>query len=180
MEQRLSAKDWLDQGLRTLSKSGFSALKADPLAKQLGVSRGSFYWHFADVAAFHAALLKHWHQVAAEQIIADLEAVPDESAALPQLLQRAFRGRPPTEAAMRSWATHDARVRRAVQEIDARRMSYVEALLAKSGLPPVAAAARARLLYWAFVGFALSEKPLSPVQQEALTAEILRIASDPA
>src|SRR5213080_4575890 len=60
MTEQLSAKDWLDQGLKTLSERGFTALKAEPLAKALGVSRGSFYWHFADVGAFHTAILKHW------------------------------------------------------------------------------------------------------------------------
>src|SRR5205814_4312759 len=74
MADQLSAKDWLDQGLKALAKSGFTALKAEPLAKAMGVSRGSFYWHFADIGAFHAAILKHWREVAAEQIIADLEA----------------------------------------------------------------------------------------------------------
>ena len=70
MADQLSAKDWLDQGLKTLARSGFTALKAEPLAKAMGVSRGSFYWHFADIGAFHAAILKHWREVAAEQIIA--------------------------------------------------------------------------------------------------------------
>ena len=74
MADQLSAKDWLDQGLKTLAESGFTALKAEPLAKAMGVSRGSFYWHFADIGAFHAAILKHWREVAAEQVIANLEA----------------------------------------------------------------------------------------------------------
>ncbi len=51
MADQLSAKDWLDQGLKTLAESGYTALKAEPLAKAMGVSRGSFYWHFADVEA---------------------------------------------------------------------------------------------------------------------------------
>ena len=54
MSDQLSAKDWVDQGLKALASSGFTALKAEPLAKALRVSRGSFYWHFADIAAFHA------------------------------------------------------------------------------------------------------------------------------
>ena len=57
MTDQLSAQDWLDQGLKTLADSGFTALKAEPLAKAMGVSRGSFYWHFADIGAFHAAIL---------------------------------------------------------------------------------------------------------------------------
>ena len=43
MADQLSAKDWIDEGLKALVKHGFTALKAEPLAKALGVSRGSFY-----------------------------------------------------------------------------------------------------------------------------------------
>ena len=74
MNDQLTASDWLDQGLKTLAKDGFTALKAEPLAKAMRVSRGSFYWHFADIAAYHAAILARWHEVAAEQIIANVEA----------------------------------------------------------------------------------------------------------
>ena len=90
MNDQLSAKDWLDQGLKTLAKSGFTALKAEPLAKAMGVSRGSFYWHFADIAAYHAAILKHWHEVAAEQIIANVEAASKDENPLAVLLRRVF------------------------------------------------------------------------------------------
>src|SRR3954447_15938205 len=74
MTDKLSATDWLDQELRTLAESGFTALKAEPLAKAMGVSRGSFYWHFADIGAYHAAILERWREVATEQIIAGVEA----------------------------------------------------------------------------------------------------------
>src|ERR1700728_5318779 len=87
MTDQLSAKDWLDQGLKALAARGFTALKAEPLAKAMGVSRGSFYWHFADVEAFHAAILKHWREVAAEQVIANLEAASDHGSPLPLLLR---------------------------------------------------------------------------------------------
>ena len=90
MADQLSAKDWLDLGLRTLAKSGFTALKAEPLAKAMGVSRGSFYWHFKDIGAYHAAILKHWREVAAEQIIANLEASSKHDNPLLLLLRRTF------------------------------------------------------------------------------------------
>ncbi len=177
MADQLSAKDWLDQGLKTLAKGGFTALKADPLAKAMGVSRGSFYWHFADVGAFHAELLKYWREVAAEQIIADVEAASDDGEALQRLLRRVFRTKPPIEAAIRSWATHDPAVRKAVQAIDARRLSYVIGLLEKSGLTADAARARAHIFYWAFVGFALSDKPLTPEQQDAVIEQLVGLAT---
>src|SRR5437879_3305034 len=177
MTDQLSATDWLDQGLRTLAASGFTALKAEPLAKALGVSRGSFYWHFADVGAFHTAILKHWREVAAEQIIANLEAASDHHDRLPLLLRQAFGGKLALENAVRTWATVDPAARSAVQAIDRRRLSYVERMLRASGLSPGAARARAQILYWAFIGFALSDKPLERARQRAVLDELLRMAS---
>src|SRR5215475_11755671 len=119
MKDQLSAQDWLDQGLKTLAVSGFTALKAEPLAKAMGVSRGSFYWHFADIGAYHAAILARWREVAAEQIIANLEAVRGEDP-LAVLLRLTFGSKLTLEKAVRSWAAHDARARAAVVAIDRR------------------------------------------------------------
>ena len=93
MTEQLSVKDWLDQGLKTLAKHGFTALKAEPLAKAMGVSRGSFYWHFADIGAYRTAILNHWREVAAEQVIAELETIPEGGDALALLLRRTFSAR---------------------------------------------------------------------------------------
>lgn len=177
MTDQLSAKDWLDQGLRTLAEKGFTALKADPLAKAMGVSRGSFYWHFADIGAFHAAILKHWREVAAEQIIANLEAASDDANPLQLLLRQAFGAKLALEKAVRTWGTLDPLARSAVQAIDRRRLSYVESLLRASGLSADVARARAQILYWAFLGYALSDQPLPKAKRQAVLDELLRIAS---
>src|SRR3954470_2639705 len=175
--EQLSARDWLDQGLETLVKSGFTALKAEPLAKAMGVSRGSFYWHFADIAAFHAAILKHWSEVATEQVIAGLEATPKDRSALAVLLRGAFSSRPALENAVRTWATVDAGARAAVQAIDLRRIGYIEVLLKQAGLSAEVARARAQILYWTFVGYALSEHALPKARQQAVLDELLRMAA---
>jgi AcrR family transcriptional regulator len=177
MTDQLSAKDWLDQGLRTLAKSGFTALKAEPLAKAMGVSRGSFYWHFADIGAYHIAILKYWRDVAAEQIIAGLEASSKDENPLLLLLRQAFGGKPALENAVRTWATVDPSARTAVQAIDRRRLGYLETLLKQAGLAPDLARARAQILYWAFLGFAQTDKPLPKAKQNTVLDELLRIAS---
>jgi AcrR family transcriptional regulator len=176
MKDQLSARDWLDRGLKVLARNGFTALKADPLAKAMGVSRGSFYWHFADVGAFHAALLKHWHEVAAEQIIAEVEAASPGHQALELLLRRAFGERMKLEGAVRTWASIDPAARAAVQTIDRRRLDYIEHLLRQAGLPADVAGARAQILYWGFLGFALSEVPASKDRQHMILDELLLMA----
>jgi len=176
MKDQLSATDWLDRGLKVLARNGFTALKADPLAKAMGVSRGSFYWHFADVGAFHVALLKHWHEVAAEQIIAEVEATSPGRQALELLLRRAFGERLKLEGAVRTWASIDPAARAAVQAIDRRRLDYIEHLLGQAGLPADVACARAQILYWAFLGFALSQQPLPEERQQMILDELLLAA----
>jgi len=177
MADQLSAKDWLDQGLKTLARRGYTALKAEPLAKTLGVSRGSFYWHFTDVEAFHAAVLKHWREVAAEQIIAGVEASAGNDNPLRVLLRRVFGERLALENAVRSWALVDAGARAAVQAIDRRRLGYVEGLLRASGLSTEMVRARAQVLYWAFLGFALSDQTLTRARRTAILDEMLLMAS---
>ncbi len=96
---------------------------------------------------------------------------------LPLLLRQAFAGKLALENAVRTWATLDPLARGAVRAIDRRRLSYVESLLRASGLSSKAARARAQILYWAFLGFALSDKPLPRARQQAVLDELLRIAS---
>ena len=177
MNDQLSAKDWVNHGLKALANSGFTALKADPLAKTLRVSRGSFYWHFADIAAFHAAVLARWHEVAAEQIIENVEAASKDDNPLELLLRRVFGERLTLERAVRSWAGVDPAARAAVQAIDRRRLNYVEGLLAQSGLSTEAARSRAQILSWAFLGFALSDQTLPKARQQAVVDELVRMAT---
>ena len=177
MTDQLSARDWIDQGLRILANEGFSALKAEPLAKAMGVSRGSFYWHFVDVSAFHAAILKAWREVAAEAIIAHVEAASANEDPLTVLLQRVFSEKLALERAVRSWAAFDAAAKAAVQAIDRRRLDYVERLIRGRGVADEIAAARAQILYWAFLGYALADRPLPKARREAALAELVRIAT---
>ena len=177
MTDQLSAQDWLDQGLKTLAMQGFAALKAEPLAKAMGVSRGSFYWHFADIGAFHAAILKAWREVAAEAIIAHVEAASTGTDPLIVLLQRVYSEKLALERAVRSWAVFDAAAKAAVQAIDRRRLDYVEGLIRARGIAADVAQARAQILYWAFLGYVLSDRPLSRAQRETFIAELARIAT---
>ena len=176
MVDQLSATDWLNHGLKTLAQEGFTALKAVPLAKSMGVSRGSFYWHFADIEAFHGELLRLWRDIAAERIIADVDAASEKDNALQVLLHRVFGEQRALENAVRRWAAVDPAARVAVQAIDRRRVSYVEGVLRAAGVADDDAHTRAQILYWSYLGFALSDRALPPAQLRAVVQEMLRMA----
>ena len=74
--KRLTKSDWLMTGFDAVAETGPDALKAEPLARRLGTTKGSFYWHFADVPAFHAALLAAWEVQATADMLA---AVAEET-----------------------------------------------------------------------------------------------------
>lgn len=175
MTEQLSADDWIRQGIKALTRSGFTALKADPLAKAMGVSRGSFYWHFADLGAFHTAILKRWREIAAEEIIAGVEADSDEP--LTALLRRTFGARLDLERAVRNWAAFDLAAQAAVRAIDRRRLDYIEGLLQRRGFSGTIAQARAQILYWTFLGFALSGTPVPSARLQGLLDEIQRMVA---
>lgn len=157
-DDRLRPAEWVNAGLKALAKSGFSALKADTLANRLRISRGSFYWHFADVSAFHAAILRRWRKIALENIIEELDRATDDR--LEALIHRAFVGGSGIERAVRAWATADARARAAVEAVDVERIRYLRKLLIDTGVHPSVAGPRARIMNWCYLGFALSSNKL--------------------
>lgn len=177
MAERLSKEEWLAHGLQTLARAGAGALKADSLAKALGVSRGSFYWHFKDLAAFHAALLDAWRDQATGSVIQRLERAPDDGRRLERLMRVAFSGDLAVERGMRAWATHDAAAARVVAEVDARRIGYLDRLLRDNRVPAATARTRAVFLYWAFLGHALApdaaEQALGEREIDALAALLM-------
>jgi AcrR family transcriptional regulator len=175
MTRRLTAADWIDFALTTLARDGYEALKADVLARKLDVSRGSFYWHFADLGAFHARVIERWKQVATEAIIADIERHAAAEQRLEALLHHAFAHGAALELRMRAWADNNAAAARALAEIDGRRRRYIEQLLQRAGIAPAVAAARTQILYWTYLGAALSRSKLAGERLGRIMAELKRI-----
>jgi AcrR family transcriptional regulator len=152
MTDRLAKSDWISHGLRTLAKEGANALKVGPMADGLRVSRGSFYWHFRDIADFRAQLLQSWQEEATDRVIRDLEAEKDRPDRLKQLMRRAFASKRSLDRAIRSWAAEDREVAAIVASVDARRVAYIARMLAAAGVEGQKAQRRAAFLYWAFLG----------------------------
>ena len=152
MSDRLTKDDWLTHGLRTLAKDGANALKVGPMATKLKVSRGSFYWHFRDIADFRAQLLRSWQERSTEQVIRDLDARKAEPDRLRQFMKRAFAARRDLDRAVRSWAAEDEEAARIVASVDARRVAYIAKMLVGVGVESRQALGRAAFLYWAYLG----------------------------
>ena len=170
-DDRLTSRDWVNAGLKALARSGFTALKADTLAKALGVSRGSFYWHFADVGAYHDAVLQRWREVAYENVVLEVEGTAENR--LATLLDRAFRADGRLERAVRGWA----KAKSMVEAVDARRLGYIRDLLVEGGLAPDEATIRARVVYWAYLGHGLSPAKPDSAEWRRILAELIYLAT---
>lgn len=152
MTQRLTEEDWLEHGLVSLSQSGFTALKAEPLAKSLGVSRGSFYWHFKDIKDYHSKLLAFWRSRFTQNIITDVEAENDPLLRLGKLMGLAYQSRNGLESSIRNWSHHNIDVRMLMEEVDGIRLGYVKDILIAGGLSEELAIARSSFIYSAALG----------------------------
>ncbi len=152
MTDRLSKADWIAHGLKTLARDGANALKVGPLATALKVSRGSFYWHFRDIADFRDQLLQRWQEHSTDQVIQSLDARRGEPGLLRELMQSAFTSGRRLDRAIRSWAAEDHAVATIVATVDAKRISRIAALLVEAGVRQEHANHRAAFVYWAYLG----------------------------
>jgi AcrR family transcriptional regulator len=174
MTDRLTKPDWIKHGLSTLAQDGAGALKVGPMADGLAVSRGSFYWHFADIADFRAQLLQSWQEQATDRVIRELEAQKDRPDRLKQLMRRAFSSKRRLDRAIRSWAAQDREVAAIVSSVDARRVAYIAKMLAAAGVEGQKAQRRAAFLYWAWLGQPLVMEP----RHASITAAAMDDISD--
>ncbi len=135
MPNRLTADDWIQAGLEALRRDGPGALRAEALARAMGTTKGSFYWHFADVPAFHQAVLIHWRIAT----IAALETEVASSDPADQRLRRYGRAiiADKTEAALRLWAHNAPVVADQLAELDAQRRTFITSLLQELGFANV-------------------------------------------
>ncbi|MEM9966991.1 MAG: TetR/AcrR family transcriptional regulator [Pseudomonadota bacterium] len=143
---RLTPEKWLKAGFEALQSLGPQALAAEPLARALGTTKGSFYWHFKDVPSYQDALLNEWRKAALSNVVTLLQQQEEPD----QRLRRFGRSilNDPVEANLRIWARTDPRVAQILSEIDAERRKYLTRLLAQLGLsnPDFARALQAALI----------------------------------
>jgi AcrR family transcriptional regulator len=150
---RLSADDWLKAALDVFAEGGVDAVRIVPLAQKLGVTRGSFYWHFADRDALLLRLLQIWSETQTDDIILQVErAGGTASARLLRLLETCARDEGRIDMALRAWAQADQTARTAVAVVDRKRIAYLAKLLAAALPTDADAETKARVAYAAWLG----------------------------
>jgi len=151
---RLSAEDWAQAALDLIAEQGVSAVAVEPLARRLGVTKGSFYWHFPSRDALLQAALERWESVEQESVFGSLEAVPDPRERLRKLFQLVGHEVKPhiIYSELLKALDHPA-VQPVIDRVSQRRLEYLVASFRQAGLVRQDAIHRARLTYAAYVGF---------------------------
>lgn len=179
-KSRLSRSQWLDHALKILASDGHGALKADTLSKSLKVSRGSFYWHFKNLAEFHRAVLQQWYAQAFSAAVAQIDASAATSSDRMRLvITLANEADSSLEEAVRAWAISNEQAHDVVASIDKSRLAYLESVLIASGMSRQRAFARANLAYLSYLGLLTVRHPLSEAERQSVTEELVQLVTQP-
>jgi AcrR family transcriptional regulator len=144
---RLTRGEFLARALEVLSREGESDLRIDRLVAALGVTKGSFYWHFEDRADFVRRLAEYWERWSTDRVVeelGDVEGDPNNLLLeLHEIVTREDLAR--YDLVMRSWATHEPEVARIVELVDRTRLDFVGRLFRRLGFRGDALDIRTRL-----------------------------------
>jgi AcrR family transcriptional regulator len=151
--QSLTAEDWARAALDWIAAGGIEAVAVEPLARALGVTKGSFYWHFANRDALLRAALELWERKETDEVIARVGEEPDPGLRL----VKAFKAVNSSYRAGRLYLSIAAAedkplVQEFVRRVSQRRIDYLFECYRALGLTPAAARHWARFAYATFMG----------------------------
>ncbi len=146
-----TVQDWEDAALSAIAREGLASLAIPKLARSLGVTKGSFYWHFASLQELIEKSLRRWEE-RDQTTLDELREIDDPRRRLAALFEQAMEQREAHAlyvALASSAVPHAARI---IRRISNRRLRFLIESYAEAGLPPPDARARALLAYTAYIG----------------------------
>jgi AcrR family transcriptional regulator len=166
MDKRLNRQRWLSAGLETLATIGPEGLRIMPIAEQLGVTKGSFYWHFKNMDDYQQALLAEWENLYTQEAIRWIEGEASEpQAKLKNWITGAAYADFRLDRAIRSWAQANPAAQEIRTRVDQDRIAYLAKLLRGVGWSKEEAASLADWTYCAWVGYTMMDLPPSTDKQ---------------
>ncbi|HJP76334.1 MAG TPA: TetR/AcrR family transcriptional regulator [Pseudonocardiaceae bacterium] len=152
---RLSARDWAQAALKAIADGGLAAVAVEPLARTLGVTKGSFYAHYRNRNELIEAALTEWARSHGDEGLAELAAIADPAQRLRELLTTVVHAvRPLAPSVQLSLLSDrdDPRVAEAVGRVNQARLELLVRTYGELGLAPERATSRARVAYAAILG----------------------------
>jgi AcrR family transcriptional regulator len=169
---RLTRTEWLARALELVAREGGAKLHIETLCRQLRVTRGSFYWHFASRDEFVRALVEYWDLVFSRAVIeqhrGEKGSPEDRLLSLMQLLHQGGFAR--YDVAVRAWAAQEPGLAEQVAAVDRGRLAYVGSIFAEMGFRGEELEMRTRL----FVVYHSLELALQPEPSDAKQRRLIR------
>ncbi len=181
----LTPDSWIEAATAVLVDQGIDHVRVDQLAGQLGVTRGSFYWHFRDREDLLRRVLQAWAERSTARLTRRLESARDDPREqLRDVISLPFRGRAAAKAArielaIRAWARRDDMARQAVDEADASRIAYHAEVFGALGFAAAEARMRAFVLYSYEVAESLLHRQGTAAERQARRLFVERLMQQP-
>lgn len=155
----LSAGDWEQQALVLIAEKGIRAVAVESLARRMGVTKGSFYWHFHNRESLLEQSLIRWEKHDAANLQTSLSAIDDPRERLRSFFRRTGREKLTHNVySSLCMASDHPQVEPLLERVAARRMKHIEKAFEEIGFDPQEASHRARLTYSAYLGFLQLQK----------------------
>jgi AcrR family transcriptional regulator len=175
---RGSREVWLDAAKAAFVENGVDAVKIQPLASGLKLSRTSFYWFFKDREALLDALLEDWEAkntgAFVDACTAYAETVAEAVLNLIVVFHDPHLFDPKLDFAVRSWAHHSQPVMERINAADDRRLAAIRAMFLRFGVPEQEADVRARTVYLTQIGYIAMQVQESTATRMARVPEYVK------
>jgi AcrR family transcriptional regulator len=154
MEMALGKEDWIREALFAIAEGGSAAVAVEPLAKRLGATKGSFYWHFADRRALVAEALEFWEREFTDAAIEAVERIADPVERIETLLVEVMADDREGQADVGLLGSaYDPLVAPVFARVQRKRFAFLERCFRDAGFTPAAARHRARIAYGGFIAW---------------------------
>lgn len=152
---RLTTDDWLQAGYAILAEDGLKSLKIDRLCQRLGVTKGSFYWHFDAMPSYRSALVEGWRELRDDdrRQIDEVGDLPPRERLATMMSSLVSPRHWTLERAMREWARTDETVADSVRAADRRILAAVRTAFEDAGFTAEDADLRANATFAVGIGF---------------------------
>jgi len=151
-QPKLSPQKWEKAALKLIAEQGVSALAVEPLARRLGVTKGSFYWHYKNRQALLVGALSLWEKVETENVIERVIREISPRKRLIALFANVTADRYDGQLYTSFSASTDPLVKEVVERVNKRRLKFLQECYSDLGLPTKEAKNMSLLAYSTYLG----------------------------
>ena len=166
----LTRENWIDFALQRLTEEGIDKVTITGLARELSVTKGSFYWHFKDRDDLLQAMLVRWEESGSKFVFGEVERVGGDAVRrlkhLSDIVIRRYGDQLNLELALRDWGRKDLKIANILRQEDEKRIDYISGLFVEIYGDVKVAEAKAWLLFSLFVGEIIIAAPMKEQSRE--------------